>query len=507
MSDQKILSLEELAQRAEECRRNGRKLVLCHGTFDLMHPGHIRHLQRARSHGDVLFVTLTADAHVNKGPGRPVFTQALRAETLAALDCVDAVAINHAPTGVNVIGLLRPAIYVKGSDYRDAAADVTGGIALEREAVEQYGGELRFTDEIVFSSSSLLNQHFDVFPPETRRYLADFRARLAGDDPVGRLKAARNLRIAVVGDAIVDEYHYVSHLGQAGKGNMLAVRYESEERFAGGAIAVANHLAGFVGEVTLVTALGALNSQEDFIRSRLPAAVKPVFFSLPETPTVTKRRFVDGDLNKLFEVYFYDDRPLAPAVEAKVIAWLAAELAGYDLVVVPDFGNGFVSPAIVAALSRHARLLAVNTQINSGNRGYHVIHRYPRSDFVSLNEPELRLAAHDRHSPLEDVAREVAARIGCRWLAVTRGTRGALLLDVAGDRFHPVPALSNRVVDRIGAGDAFLAFSALMLGAGASPEHAVFVGSAAAAIDVQIVCNREPVSPAALFKYVGTLLK
>lgn len=507
MSDDKILSLGELAARAADIRRAGRKLVLCHGTFDLMHPGHIRHLQRARSFGDALFVTLTADAQVNKGPGRPVFSQDLRAATLAALDCVDAVAINHAPTGVNVIGALCPAIYVKGSDYRDAGSDVTGGITLEREAVERHGGELRFTDEVVFSSTSLLNQHFDVFPPETRRYLADFASRLGGEDPVERLKGARGLKIAVVGDAIVDEYHYVSHLGQAGKGNMLAVRYESEERFAGGAIAVANHLAGFAGEVTLVTALGELNSQEDFIRGRLQPAVTPVFFTLPGTPTVTKRRFVDGDLNKLFEVYFYEDAPLPAAIENEAVAWLETQLGNYDLVVVPDFGNGFVSPAIVEALCRHARLLAVNTQINSGNRGYHVIHRYPRSDFVSLNEPELRLAAHDRHSPLEAVAREVAARIGCRWLAVTRGTRGALLLDVAADRFHPVPALSSRVVDRIGAGDAFLAFAGLMLGAGAPPELAVFVGSAAAAIDVQIVCNREPVSPAALFKYVGTLLK
>lgn len=507
MSDSKILSLDELAALAEQLRGNGKRIVLCHGTFDLLHPGHIRHLQRARGFGDELLVTITADNWVNKGPGRPAFRHELRAETLAALGCVRAVAVNHAPTGVNVIGQIRPDVYVKGSDYKDAGSDVTGGITREREAVESYGGELRFTDEIVFSSTSLLNEHFEVFPPQTRQYLKGFRESCCESDLLGWLRQAKDLKVAVVGDAIVDEYHYVTPLGQAGKGHMQAVKYESEEAFAGGSIAVANHIAEFVGEVTLVCALGQRDRRENFIRSKLLANVEPVFFTLPGTSTVIKRRFVDGDLNKLFEVYFFEDRPLPTTVEGRICEWLEQHLAKFDLVIVPDFGNGLISPTVVERLSAHARLLAVNTQINSGNRGYHVIHRYPRADFVSLNEPELRLAAHDRHGELETVARDVARQIGCRWLAVTRGTRGALMLDVKNDCFHAVPALSSRVVDRIGAGDAFLAFAALMLGAGAPPPAAVFVGSAAAAIDVQIVCNREPVTLAGLFKYIGTLLK
>lgn len=507
MSDCKITSLDDLARLADHYRQEGKKVVLCHGTFDLIHPGHIRHLQRARNYGDVLLVTLTADAYVNKGPGRPIFNQDLRAASMAALGCVDGVAINHAATSVNVISLIRPDIYVKGSDYRDANADVTGGISLEQEAVAKHGGKLRFTDEVVFSSTSLLNQHFDVFPPQTQQFLNAFRTPTRESDILGWLKAGRELKVAVVGDAIVDEYHYVTPLGQSGKSQMLAVKYESEERFAGGSIAVANHLADFVGSVTLISALGELDSREEFIRNHLRPTVEPVFFTMPDAPTVVKRRFVDGDLNKLFEVYFFEDRPLPNTLEAKIIHWLEQHLATYDLVVVPDFGNGFITPAIVNTLSKHSPFLAVNTQVNSGNRGYHVINRYPRADFVSLNEPELRLAAHDRHGELDEVARQVARSVGCRWLAVTRGTRGALLLDVSSDQITTVPALSGRVVDRIGAGDAFLAFASLMLGTGAPPAAAAFVGSAAAAIDVQIVCNREPISVPSLLKYLGTLLK
>src|SRR3989442_1313582 len=125
MSNSKIFSLNELARKARDLRRAGKRVVMCHGTFDLMHTGHIRHLQRAKREGDALLVTVTADAYVNKGPGRPVFPDELRAETLAALACVDFVAVNHDETAVKAIAQLQPHVYVKGSDYRAAADDVT----------------------------------------------------------------------------------------------------------------------------------------------------------------------------------------------------------------------------------------------------------------------------------------------------------------------------------------------------------------------------------------------
>ncbi len=100
MTTHKIISVKELAERSRRLRAEGKRVVLCHGTFDLMHTGHIRYLQRAKQEGDVLFVTVTGDAFVNKGPGRPVFSEHLRAENLAALACVDGVAINHAVAAV-----------------------------------------------------------------------------------------------------------------------------------------------------------------------------------------------------------------------------------------------------------------------------------------------------------------------------------------------------------------------------------------------------------------------
>ena len=108
----KIKSVSDLGPFGAKQRAAGRRVVLAHGTFDLLHLGHVRYLEEARRQGDVLVVTVTADQFVNKGPGRPVFLAELRAEMLAALSCVEIVAVNQAPTAVNVIECLKPDVYV-----------------------------------------------------------------------------------------------------------------------------------------------------------------------------------------------------------------------------------------------------------------------------------------------------------------------------------------------------------------------------------------------------------
>lgn len=507
MTSQKILDIDLLAKLARELRQKGKKIVLCHGTFDLMHTGHIRYLQRAQKEGDVLLVTVTADEFVNKGPGRPVFGEQLRAENLAALECVHYVAVNHAGTSVDLLEKIRPSLYVKGIEYKDHAGDVTGNIAREIAAVEKHGGSIFYTDEITFSSSELLNEHFGVFLPETKKFLEEFGSQHSDKQIHAQIDSLANLKVLVVGDAIIDQYHYVSPLGQTGKGNVLAVQYQGEEQFAGGSLAVANHISQFVQNVTLMTGLGRSDSHEEFIRERLKENVTPVFTYFKDAPTVTKRRFVDADLAKFFEVYFFQESPEFADEGKQSLAWLEKNLPKYDLVIVADFGNGFVSQEMVKLLCQKAPFLAVNTQINSGNRGFHVINRYTRADFVSLNEPELRLAAHNRHDLLEVVCREVANKLGVKGFAVTRGTKGVVFFDSAMDAFHKVPALSSRVIDRIGAGDAFLSLASLCMAGGLDSRVANFVGSVAAAMDVQIVCNREPIDQVNLKKYVTTLLK
>ncbi len=172
--DSKIKSLSELACALEALREKGKKIVHCHGVFDLLHPGHFKHFEAAKQKGDILVVTLTKDEFVNKGPGRPIFNQYLRQESLAALQCIDFVALNEGPTAVEAIKKLKPDFYVKGKDYERKEDDITGKIFEEESVVRSVGGELYFTDEITFSSSSLINTYLAPYPEESKDFFLKY---------------------------------------------------------------------------------------------------------------------------------------------------------------------------------------------------------------------------------------------------------------------------------------------------------------------------------------------
>ena len=153
----KINSLESIRKVINTAKRRKKKIVLCHGVFDLLHIGHIKHFKEAKSLGDILIVTLTPDAYVNKGPQRPTFTEKLRLEAIAALECVNYVALNTTPTAINVIKKLKPNIYCKGKDYINHKNDISGNIKEEIDVIKKIGGKIFFTGTRTFSSSKLIN--------------------------------------------------------------------------------------------------------------------------------------------------------------------------------------------------------------------------------------------------------------------------------------------------------------------------------------------------------------
>jgi len=374
MGISKITTLDELGRIANRYRASGQTVVLCHGMFDLVHLGHIRHLKSAKQVGEILMVTTTADEFSRKGPDRPVFSQDLRLENLAALEIVDHVAVCPHPTAIEAIHAVRPDVYAKGREYETEEDDLTGMIEREREAVESLGGRIHFTDDLTFSSSSLFNAHFGVFSSETKNYLEELRGEAPIDTIVEHLDQLSKTRALVVGESIIDHYTFTSQLGQSGKGIHLAVRYNHSEEYAGGAIAVANHLGAFSDDVTLFSGLGRKRAgvldYEPFIRGNLHKNVTAEFFRFEDTQTIVKERFVDHELTKFFELYFGPEEPIATEVEDdEVCAWLEKHVPDFDVVIVPDYGNGFITERMTHALSAKARFLAVNTQINSGNRG------------------------------------------------------------------------------------------------------------------------------------------
>jgi len=503
----KIQTPARLAKIVEDLKKKGKKVVLCHGVFDIVHLGHIRYFNQAKEQGDVLIASLTQDKYVKRGPGRPFFNGRLRAETLASLAITDYVAIVDAPTATDFILKVRPDVYAKGPDYRTKAKDVTGKIFEEEEAIKDVGGQLFITDDITFSSSKLINDYLDAYPPRTVKYLRAMAKRYPIDYIIESLDALKKLKVLVIGDAIIDEYRYCSPMGKSSKEHLVVNRYESKEIFAGGSLATANNTASICGKVDLVTVLGAQRSHQAFIESRLSANIKPVFFMRPDTETIVKRRYVGKETNrKLFEICFIDDSDIASAEESKVIAHLNKVIKNYDLVIISDFGHGFLTKRIRDLICAKAKFLALNVQTNSANIGFNLVTKYRRADCVCVDELELRYATHDRVSDLRTHAKKVYEQMGCKHIIATRGPLGSLCYSKERG-YHETPAFSNHVVDAIGAGDAFFAFIAPCFASRLPQEVVSLIGNAVGSLAVQIVCNREPVKSVDLIKFITRLLK
>lgn len=501
----KVKNLDELSLITKQLKKRGKRIVQCHGVFDLVHPGHIRHLSTAKKEGDILIVTITADRFVKRGPGRPIFNENLRAETLAALEMVDYVAIDHHPTAVDAIKKIEPNIYVKGQEYAQKDKDVTGKIYDEEMAVRSVGGKLVFTDGATFSSSKLINDHLDVFSQETRHYLKDIAEKYPIDQIINSIKAIKKMKILVIGDAIIDQYHYCEGMDKSRKSNVVVQKYISEESFAGGALAVANHLSGLSDHVSLVTVTGADGKYNDFIAGAVNPLVKVINYSRKDAPTIVKRRYVSFS-QKLFEICYLNDQPLPAELEKQIALKLKKIIKGYDLVVVSDFGHGFIAGELIDIICKNAKYLAVNTQTNGANMGFNLITQYFNVNYVALDELEIRYAAHDKTGGLNKIIKDISKKVGCDDLVVTRGFDGALSFNKK-QGFVKAPALATKVVDAVGAGDAFLAFTAPCVALNMPQDLVAFIGNAVGALAVQIVCNRRPVDAADLFKFITRLLK
>lgn len=503
----KIKPSTNLTKILAEYKQKGKRIVQCHGVFDLLHLGHIRHFHQAKKEGDVLVVTVTSDRYVRRGPGRPFFNERLRAEALASLSVVDYVAIDDAPTAVRSIKAFKPDVYAKGVDYKEKEKDITGKIYDEEEAVKSVGGRLVFTEDIIFSSTKLINDYFDVYPPETRRYLQTMARKYPIESIIERLKTLTKLKVLVIGDCIIDEYHYCRPMGKSAKEQLVVNRYISEEKFAGGSLATANNVASVCGQVDLVTVLGRKYPHEEFIKEKLGSNVKPIFFHRSDACTIVKRRFVnEEDKKKLFEICHIQDEDIPKSVEERIFHFLKNTIRDYNLVVVSDYGHGLMTQRLIRVICSKAKYLAINVQTNSANTGFNLVTKYPAADCVCVDELELRFATHDKSSDLRVLAKKVYQEIGCRQIIATRGPRGSLCYGGNGG-FHEAPALSQHVIDKVGAGDAFYAFVAPCFSAGMPQDLVSFIGNAVGALAVQIICNREPVNYVNLVKFMTRLLK
>lgn len=511
-SQSKIVLSSDFLVNRQKYRKEGLRVIHCHGVFDLLHPGHIEHLEEAKSLGDILVVSVTSAPFVNKGPGRPYFSDELRMKSLAALGCVDFVLLSESTTVIKLLEYIQPDLYVKGKEYEQSENDVTQNIDKEIEKVRSFGGEVHFTDGDIFSSTSLLNRNFPIFPPNVKEYAQDLAARYSFEDIKKMLDEIRNLKVLVVGDIVVDEYVFCSVQGLMSKDRAFSARYLGEERYMGGSLAVARHLSSFVDNVTVCSIVG----EEPHIHSQiLNDLSKGVLLDLQFDPgfrTVVKRRFIEkrgirNEYDKLFSINFLtgetEDEQAGRNMFNKK---LANNIENYDLVVATDYGHGLIDNATLDILQDKAKFLAVNCQTNSSNYGTNLITKYHRADTFTLDQRELSLAystaSQDYQYFLAKLKKQLNTSMG--WL--TLGSLGALAID-RDESVSQGPALTLVVQDTVGAGDAFYTLSSLCAKSGLPVEIGTFFGNIAGALKANVLGNSKAVNKVDFLKCAATLLK
>ena len=503
----KILPLKELSEVIESSRE-GKKVVQCHGCFDLLHIGHIRHFTEAKSFGDILVVTVTPDCFVNKGPGRPAFKEYLRLEAISSLDCVDYVALNETQTAEEAISLIKPDIYCKGPEYKDSVPGNNDFIAVERSVVEAHSGRMAFTtDDMTFSSSKLINNYLPVFSPEIADYLKKFKENHPVSSIIDIVDSFKDLKVLVIGDTIIDEYHYVKTMGKSMKEPIIASKLLGIEKHAGGVLAIANHISAFSDQVDLLTLLGDRQPQEGFIRNSLHENVTPHFFYKKNSPTIVKRRFVESELlQKLFEVYEINESLISGRREEKLNSWLTDNLENYDVVIVADYGHGMMTPKIIQTVCDNAPFLCVNAQGNAGNLGHNPISKYYKADCISIAQHELVLEFRSQHLLPQEMVETIAERFDYKNIFLTRGKYGTMCYK-RNDELVSVPAIAPKIVDRVGAGDAVLSLISLAVKKGVPMPVAGFIGNAAGAEAVAVVGNKTSLQKIPFIKHIESLLK
>jgi rfaE bifunctional protein nucleotidyltransferase chain/domain len=467
-------------------RPRARTVVMCHGVFDVVHPGHLRHLLYAKSKADVLVCGVTADAHITKGPYRPHVPQDLRAANLAMLDIVDYVVVVDATKPTELLGTLQPDFFAKGFEYSRGARPA--GPIAEVAAVEAYGGEVLFTPgDVVYSSSALI----EAAAPDLRwdkLRLVMRRAEVSFDDLRLTLAAMGNCAVHVVGDAIVDALLHCEVVGANAKTPTISVRRDRREDFVGGAGIVAKHARAAGAAVKFTTVLGGDQHGLMVLDDLAAAGVEVDHVVDRARPTTVKEAVVAGGY-RLLKIDTVDNRPVSDAVLERLRASVAETRGG--AVVFSDFRHGIfnartIPGLIVALLVSGATLRVADSQVASrwGN-----ILDFPEFDLVVPNEREARFALGDQDSGVRPLAHRLHAAARCRWLLMKMGARGVLACagrDAAGeDQSFVLDSFARAVVDPVGAGDAFLAYATLALLVRPCLATAAVLGSLAAGAECQ----------------------
>jgi rfaE bifunctional protein kinase chain/domain len=500
----KIISANALRERFGAPPR-AEKVIMCHGVFDVVHPGHVRHLLYAKSKAKYLICSLTADEHISKGTYRPHVPQDLRAANLAALEMVDFVVIDTNDNPLENLKIIKPDYFAKGFEY--TSKGLPPKTQEEAKVVEAYGGEMIFTPgDIVYSSSALINLDRPTIQYEKLQLVMEQNS-ITFDDLRATLGAMVGHKVHVVGDTIVDSYSQCAMIGGQTKTPTMSVLFERKEDFSGGAAIVAKHLCAAGAKVTFTTVLGNDDYKNLVLEDLEQTGVSTNAIIDSTRPTVNKNAFVVGGY-RLLKVDTIDNRSISEQILKEMTS--AVSQIPTDAVVYSDFRHGIFNrrtiPTFIEALPKNVYTVA-DSQVASrwGN-----VTEFQGFDLITPNEREVRFALADQDSGIRPIASQVYDKAACKLLMMKLGERGMLVCrgpdHGSSDSFYVIDTFVDNLVDAVGAGDALLAYATIAMLVSKNDCHASILGAIAAACECEHHGN-VPIIPNAMHQKIDAIEK
>ena len=499
----KIVDLNFLIKKLQPLRKK-KKIALCHGTFDIVHPGHIRHLTYSKKKADILIASVTSDKHVTKSKDGPYVPEYLRANNLASLEMVDYVLVDYNFTPLKLLSKLKPNYFVKGFEY--SRNGINPNTKEEIKVINNYGGEILFSPgDIIYSSSALQRVNKPKLDYEKLISLMDFE-NVTFEDLKDVVNKYHKVKIHLIGDTIFDKYNYCSVLGQTTKTPTFSVKKDKEEFFLGGAGIVAKHLKKLGSNVIFTTVVGNDKLGKKVISELKKNKIKTNCLIDDSRSTTLKERFW-AENHKLLQVDIVDNHIISKNIENKISKIISNTRS--DGVIFSDFRHGIFNHETIKLFSKKIRKGVCKVADSQVSNRWGNILDFKNFNLILPNEKEARFSLGDQDSAVRQLGTKAYKFTKSKYLILKLGKRGTLTFRksaVIPRDFFPIESLVKNFEDGLGAGDAMLAASTLSLVVSKNITISSILGSLAAGLVCETKGNH-PINKKMLLNRISEISK
>ena len=481
-------------------------IVFCYGHFNLIHPGHLRYLQHAKTLADKLIVIIRSDEELDKDSFGRYFTEDERAESVANLQIVDGVIILNQLTLDKLIDIVKPSVLVLGKEFEQKQPKY---ISSAISAVRKQGKTVFHAGETHCATSNLL--HGNVLDIE-KTSIGSFKVicennKLTLNTLQDRLNSFLNSKLLVIGDTIVDNYVACDAIGMSAEAPVLVVKELENREFLGGAAIVASHVRALGAQCHYISVVGEDSSSRMVAKVLEERGVSTDLLIDSSRPTTYKTRYMVEN-QKLFRVSRIKDHKISKNIEQEIINKLNKLAPDIDGIMVSDFVYGVITQNILDEITRLSKKfniklfgdLQCSSQVGK-------VTKFNDFDLITPTEKESRIALDDNESGVEWIANTLLKKTNSKNMLLKLGPDG--FIAYSNDKLiqrQNFPALTVNPVDVTGAGDSLFAAMSVSLSSGASLIESSAIGVCMASLAVKEVGNI-PISKEKLSSYMGNILE